>query len=153
MFTEKFVQILQERQITAYKVAKETGISQGLMGEYKKGIKLPTLNNLIKIANYFDCSVDYLLGRTDTPSSQTEAKEWNPTFDNYLKLDPFSKTRVDQYVEILLEENQIKNIKIVESDRGQVAAFGGGMGTPEKTESHLTEEDVRKLIEEYMDKD
>lgn len=237
MFTEKFVQILQERQLTAYKVAKETGISQGLMGEYKKGIKLPTLHNLIKIANYlncsidylldqtdnkvseqmgsieynsaqtndtmfwerffnlcmkhntkplptvkalsiaagnitkwkngtipngetlikiadyFDCSVDYLLGRTDTPSSQTEPKEWNPTFDNYLKLDPFSKTRVDQYVEILLEENQIKNIKIVESDRGQVAAFGGGMGTPEKTESHLTEEDVRKLIEEYIDKD
>ena len=33
------------------------------------------------------------------------------------------------------------------------AAFGGGMGTPEKTESHLTEEDVRKLIEEYIDKD
>ena len=110
-------------------------------------------DKLYLIADLFNVSVDYLLGRTDTPSSQTESKEWNPTFDNYLKLDPFSKTRVDQYVEILLEENQIKNIKIVESDRGQVAAFGGGLGTPEKTESHLTEEDVRKLIEEYIDKD
>lgn len=67
MFTDKFIEILQHNNITAYQIAKETGISQGLMGEYKKGIKLPTINNLIKIADYFNCSIDYLLGRTDVP--------------------------------------------------------------------------------------
>ena len=67
MFTEIFVQILQNKNISAYKVAKETAISQGLMNEYKNGIKLPTLQNIIKIADYLDCSVDYLLGRTDNP--------------------------------------------------------------------------------------
>ena len=65
MFTDKFIEILQRDNITAYQIAKETGISQGLMGEYKKGIKLPTINNLIKIADYLDCSIDFLLGRTD----------------------------------------------------------------------------------------
>lgn len=65
MFVEQFVYLLQKNNITAYRVAKETGISQGLMGEYKNGIKLPTSQNLIKIADYFDCSIDYLLGRTD----------------------------------------------------------------------------------------
>lgn len=67
MFTEIFVQILQEKNLTAYKVAKETSISQGLMNEYKNGVKLPTLQNAVKIADYLDCSVDYLLGRTDNP--------------------------------------------------------------------------------------
>ena len=67
MFTDRFVQTIQIKQLTAYKVAKETGISQGLMNEYKNGIKLPTLQNLLKIADYLDCSVDYLLGRTDNP--------------------------------------------------------------------------------------
>lgn len=67
MFTDIFVEILQSKKITAYKVAKETGISQGLMNEYKNGVKLPSLDNLIKIADYLDCSVDYLLGRTDKP--------------------------------------------------------------------------------------
>lgn len=67
MFTEIFVQMLQTKNISAYKVAKETSISQGLMNEYKNGIKLPTLQNIIKIADYLDCSVDYLLGRTDNP--------------------------------------------------------------------------------------
>lgn len=67
MFTDRFMQTLQSKKLTAYKVAKETGISQGLMNEYKNGIKLPTVQNLIKIADYLDCSVDYLLGRTDNP--------------------------------------------------------------------------------------
>ncbi len=68
MFTEIFIQILQEKNISAYKVAKATSISQGLMNEYKNGIKLPTLQNITKIADYLDCSVDYLLGRTDNPN-------------------------------------------------------------------------------------
>lgn len=68
MFTDRFVQTIQTKQLTAYKVAKETGISQGLMNEYKNGIKLPTLQNLLKIANYLECSVDYLLGRTNYPN-------------------------------------------------------------------------------------
>lgn len=68
MFQESFVQILQDRHITPYEVAKHTGISQGLMSEYKNGIKMPTIINLTKIADYLDCSVDYLLGRTDNPN-------------------------------------------------------------------------------------
>ena len=67
MFTNRFTNLLNERGITAYKVAKNSGISQGLMNEYKNGIKLPTIQNLVKIADYLDCSVDYLLGRTDNP--------------------------------------------------------------------------------------
>ena len=67
MFTQFFVQTLQSRNITAYKLAKETGISQGLMNEYKNGVKLPTLQNIVKIADYLNVSVDYLLGRTDKP--------------------------------------------------------------------------------------
>ncbi len=69
MFTERFNEYMSRMQLTAYKVAKNTAISQGLMNEYKNGLKLPTIQNLIKIADYLDCSVDYLLGRTDNPDS------------------------------------------------------------------------------------
>lgn len=67
MFTDRFRQLLQSNGLTAYRIAKETGISQGLMAEYNRGEKIPTVNNLVKIANYLDCSIDYLLGRTDNP--------------------------------------------------------------------------------------
>lgn len=63
MFDVFFWKILQIKKISAYKLAKDTGISQGLMNEYKNGIKIPTVQNLTKIADYLDCSVDYLLGR------------------------------------------------------------------------------------------
>lgn len=69
MFTQRFNILISQKQLTAYKVAKDAGISQGLMNEYKNGVKLPTIQNLIKIADYLDCSVDYLLGRTDDPNA------------------------------------------------------------------------------------
>ena len=69
MFVERFKILLEKSGVTAYKVAKETNISQGLMREYQKGIKTPSSQNIIKIADYFGCSIDYLLGRTDSPTA------------------------------------------------------------------------------------
>ncbi len=65
MFKDVFVKYLQSKGITAYKVAKETGIPQGRMNEYKNGKITPTTENLIKIADYLDCSIDFLLGRKE----------------------------------------------------------------------------------------
>ncbi|MCL2773221.1 MAG: helix-turn-helix domain-containing protein [Oscillospiraceae bacterium] len=67
MFTKLFVELLQKKQLTVYRIAKDTGISQGLMNEYKHGIKSPTMANLIKIADYLNVSTDFLLGRTNNP--------------------------------------------------------------------------------------
>lgn len=66
MFTEEFVEIIQKKGVTPYRIAKETGISQGLMNEYKSGKKLPTLPNFVRIMEYLGCSADYLLGRDKT---------------------------------------------------------------------------------------
>lgn len=63
MFNVVFSEILQERNISAYKLSMNTGISQGLISEYKSGKKEPTLQNLIKIADYLDVSLDRLVGR------------------------------------------------------------------------------------------
>lgn len=59
---------MQKKNITAYKLAKETGISVSLFSKWRKN---PTSEiasaNLVLIADYLNCSVDYLLGRTDNP--------------------------------------------------------------------------------------
>ena len=67
MFTDVFVNLLHERKITTYRLAKDTGISNGLITGWTQGGKIPSGENLIKLADYFDVSVDYLLGRTDNP--------------------------------------------------------------------------------------
>ena len=67
MFKDVFVQLLQKHNVSAYKFSQDTGIPQSLLSNYKAGTKSPTSDNLVIIADYFDCSVDYLLGRTDNP--------------------------------------------------------------------------------------
>ena len=67
MFTDIFVKILHERNLTPYKVAKGTGISQGLMSEYAKGKKVPSIKNLTRIANFLEVPIDtFACESTDT---------------------------------------------------------------------------------------
>ena len=74
---EIFEELLKLHGITAYKVAKETGISTSTMTEWKKGKYVPKADKLQKIADYFDVSLEYLMtGKTNkqkTPAPETRA--------------------------------------------------------------------------------
>ena len=66
--TENILRIIEERGITSYNLAKETGISESLFSKWReKPSSKVTSQNLQLIADYLNCSVDYLLGRTDSP--------------------------------------------------------------------------------------
>lgn len=58
---------LLEPRGTAKKLSDKTGISTGNISDWKSGKSKPTAEALVLIAEYFDCSVDYLLGRTERP--------------------------------------------------------------------------------------
>ena len=64
-----FEQLLKERGVTVYRVSKETGISQTTFIEWRQGKYTPKADKMQKIADYFDVSVDYLLGKTDIKKS------------------------------------------------------------------------------------
>ncbi|KAF5071796.1 helix-turn-helix protein [anaerobic digester metagenome] len=59
---QKFEILLCEKNVTAYKVAKETGVSSTTLTEWKKGTYVPKLDKLQKIADYFGVSITYFLG-------------------------------------------------------------------------------------------
>lgn len=56
-----FESLLQERDITAYKVSKETGVTQTALSNWKRGKSTPSVKNLQKIADFFNVSIDYLM--------------------------------------------------------------------------------------------
>ena len=60
---ERFRTLLQERELSQYAFIKETKISWGVFYNWLAGKSKPSVDNLVKVAKYFDCSVDYLLGR------------------------------------------------------------------------------------------
>lgn len=69
MFWERFYLMCTLHGTKPNAVAKEIGISSGIITKWKTAGTLPNGESLVKIADYFSCSVDYLLGRTDNPNS------------------------------------------------------------------------------------
>ena len=50
-------------------MAGELGLPQSTYQQYEAGINEPKFSTLIKIADYFDVSIDYLIGRTNVQES------------------------------------------------------------------------------------
>ncbi|MDK8189002.1 helix-turn-helix transcriptional regulator [Paenibacillus sp. UMB7766-LJ446] len=58
---EKFQVLLDREQKTAYRVAKDTGVTTATLTSWKKGKYTPKVNKLKVLADYFGVSVDYFL--------------------------------------------------------------------------------------------
>lgn len=54
----------KERGLSQKQAALELGVSQALLSHYEKGIRECGLEFVVRIADYYDVSCDYLLGRT-----------------------------------------------------------------------------------------
>lgn len=57
----KFKQLLDERGVTAYQVAKETGISTATLTQWKQGLYTPKVDKIMKIADYFGVPLEYFI--------------------------------------------------------------------------------------------
>ena len=62
---ERFMQLLQEKNITPYRVSKETGVTQTTLSDWKTGRATPRTATLQKIADYFNVSLDWLTGNSE----------------------------------------------------------------------------------------
>lgn len=69
-FADRLNRLLQLKSITAYQLAKDTGLSEGMIGHWRRGERMPSAENLVKLADYFDVSVDWLLCRTLDPQTK-----------------------------------------------------------------------------------
>lgn len=58
----RFQELLNANNVTAYRVAEETGISTATLSNWKKGRYTPKVDKLKIIADYFGVSLGYLLG-------------------------------------------------------------------------------------------
>ena len=58
-----FVEI--RRKGSTSQVSRDLDVSMGNISDWKNGRSVPNAVSLVKLADYFGCSVDYLLGRTE----------------------------------------------------------------------------------------
>lgn len=58
----------EKKNMTQTRLSVEIEVSQEIISHYEIGESKPNIDNLLKIADFFHCSTDYLLNRTDNPA-------------------------------------------------------------------------------------
>ena len=79
MFKDNLKKLRKEKKITQEELSKIIGVERSSIGKYESSGVIPSVDVLNKIADYFNVSVDYLLGRSNAPA--------NP-------IDPFSFSNI-----------------------------------------------------------
>ena len=66
-FSERMKLLRQQRKITMVDIANALEISKQSVHAWEQMKALPSADKLAELADYFDVSVDYLIGRSDDP--------------------------------------------------------------------------------------
>lgn len=93
----------------------------------------PQVNNIAKIADYLDCSIDYLLGRTDVPTAED--------IDCFNKLNDTGQKMAIEYIRMLSHDEKYSKKTSDENSYGyEIAAFGGKgtKGVPPEIRPEIT---------------
>ena len=128
---EVFEQLLQKHGVTPYKVAKEAGVTQTALSNWKSGRSTPSSKTLQKVADYFGVTVDYLMtGRGDAKEKAPEltarderdiAKDLDrimgeiqkgddgPLYYNGIEIDNASVNLLQNAIEYALRETKKEN--------------------------------------------
>lgn len=72
---EEFFKLIDSLGVTNKDLSKGTGISTGNISDWKTGKSKPKIEAIEKIADYLNCSVDFLLGRTVNPEINKTAPQ------------------------------------------------------------------------------
>ena len=67
MYKNNLKKLRQERKLTQIALQMHTGIEQALISKFENGERIPPTETLIILADFYNVSIDYILGRTDNP--------------------------------------------------------------------------------------
>ena len=70
-FSRIITLLRKEKGVTQRKAAEDLGVSQALLSHYEKGIRECGLDFVVRVADYYNVSCDYLLGRSADRSGLT----------------------------------------------------------------------------------
>ena len=116
-FGALLTELRKERGILQKEVASYLKVTVATISNYEKGVHTPAFATLVKLADFFDVSTDYLLQRTDYKASINSLNE--PLFVNYtvsdllnaiIKLDQRSMELLVDYYELLSLRNSSKHV-------------------------------------------
>ena len=100
----------KELNISQQKLADEIGVSQPSINKYENHNHEPDISTLIKLANYFETSVDYIVGNTHIRRKFEEVNEYAlneqeaALMDRYRALPASSRKVIDDLMADMLKK-------------------------------------------------
>jgi len=110
-------------KITQARIAKELGISQAAINRYENNNAAVPDNVLLKYADFFDVSADYILGRCDDPHGKKYSYQ-----PEYLTNKLASSGEWREFVEMCFAPNSPINNKLKE----MIIQMAGGNGNADE---------------------
>lgn len=103
--SERLNDLMNEAEIKTPELSEKTGIDQSAIARILRAERMPSLNSLTIIADFFHCSTDYLLGLSDTLDEKTFAKRppFNEQLTYLLKHFNISKYRLEKETKLTEE--------------------------------------------------
>lgn len=103
--------IMKEHDINDAKLGNELYLSDSSIQGYRYNTKHPSLVSLIKLANYFNVNIDFLLDRTNIPTKVDDllkygSDEYNTLVSKYEQLSKEDKANVIGYINGLIKSNK-----------------------------------------------
>lgn len=171
-------ELAKEKNISIGKMLSDCNLSINTLSSMKSGGFFPRVEALAKIADYLECSIDYLLGRTDDPGTGDQANMDHITPHERAVLLAYRKKKdmqkaVDQLLDVKAEEQPSPTqsaeapqdarldriIKLVDTriasgelDPGnaKIAAFGGYDKTATGKEAEDLAE-IKRLVQDVLE--
>jgi len=114
--SKKLLALRKELDLTQDQVAEAIGVSKQSISKYERGIKVPSRENINKLAEVFDVRTDYLLGKSERPKLDEKLFEKYEEILNRLNQLPEEDQdivlqRMIKMTELLEEQNNSLNIK------------------------------------------
>ena len=85
-FAERLNELMVENNLTQSKLAESIKVEPSTISRYLSKQNIPEIDVLIRIADYFNCSVDFLVGKTEKVSSSTTYNQCPPFPIQFKKL-------------------------------------------------------------------
>ncbi|WP_290063338.1 helix-turn-helix domain-containing protein [Paraclostridium bifermentans] len=84
-FAKNLTYLRKSKKISMQQLAEEIGLSRATLSHYENGNRLPEFENIIKLALYFQCSIDELIF-SGTPIDINKLSKLNADNDDIDKL-------------------------------------------------------------------
>lgn len=104
MFAKRLRKLRKEKGINQTELGNILGLSTSAIGMYEQGRRTPDQETLKKIADFFDVSIDYLLGRTDDRKPPEKIEETTNTNDIDARLTKKDKRDIAKELEKLMDD-------------------------------------------------